>query len=97
VDTGDPVGADAEPEPDLHRFDPETGEAKLCFSDASGPHEPERSADGYAIVVQRSGTPGVPPIFALEDGMARKVDPTAGRSGGPGVVAGWFADRVRVR
>ncbi len=81
--TGDPVAADVELEPGLYRLDPATGEAELFFSAAGELREPERSPEGSAIVYQGSGRRGIPQIFMLEDGEARKLTHLPGGAAEP--------------
>lgn len=81
--TGAPVAADVEPEPGLYRLDPATGGAELLFSAAGELREPERSPESSAIVFQSSGRRGIPQIFMLEDGEARKLTHLPGGAAEP--------------
>lgn len=90
--TGDPVAADVQLEPGLYRVDPATGEAELFFSAAGESREPERSPEGSAIVYQSSGSRGIPQIFMLEDGEARKLTHLPGGAAEPT----WSPDGSRI-
>jgi Tol biopolymer transport system component len=78
-----PLAEDVEPEPGLYRVDTTTGGAELLFSEAGEPREPERSPDGSAIVYQNAGRRGIPQIFALEDGEARRLTDLPGGAAEP--------------
>ena len=81
--TGNPVPADVQLDPGLYRVDAATGEPELLLSAAGELREPERSPVGSALLYQSSGRRGIPQIFVLEDGEARKLTHLPGGAAEP--------------
>jgi len=81
--TGGEVPADVELEPGLYLVDPETGEAEPLLGAAGEAREPELSPDGSALVYQSTGARGIPQIFVLQDGRARRLTRLQGGAAEP--------------